>query len=105
MNEIDPNAALGSADGAASAQAAESRQTAAADTPNREPDRDTVRVEALLKATASRIVTDEATRVVQVEILDPVTRKVLRAIPDDDWLKVVRALQAMAGEAIVDKKT
>ncbi len=105
MNEIDLNAALGNAEGAAKSQAAEARQTADAPAPSREPDRDTVRVESLLKATASRLVTDEATRVVQVEILDPVTRKILRAIPDDDWLKVVRALQAMAGEAIVDKKT
>ena len=105
MNEIDRNAALGTAAPAAKTETSDARQEARAPAAPREPDRDTVRVEALAKATASRLVTDEATRVVQIEILDPATRKVLRAFPDDDWLKVVRALQTMAGEAIVDKKT
>ena len=105
MNEIDLNAALGGAESAAKTEASATRQEAHIAAPSREPDRDTVRVEALAKATASRLVTDEATRVVQIEILDPATRKVLRSLPDDDWLKVVRALQTMAGEAIVDKKT
>ena len=105
MNEIDLNAALGGAESAAKTEASAARQEAHAAAPSREPDRDTVRVESLLRATASRLVTDEATRMVQIEILDPATRKVLRAFPDDDWLQVVRALQTMAGEAIVDKKT
>jgi uncharacterized FlaG/YvyC family protein len=105
MNEIDLNAALGGAESAAKTETSAARRETRATAAPREPERDTVRVEALLKATASRLVTDEATRVVQVEILDPATRKVLRAFPDNDWLKVVRALQTMASEAIVDKKT
>ena len=105
MNEIDRNAALGTAAPAAKTETSDARQEARAPAAPREPERDTVRVEALIKATASRLVTDEATRVVQIEILDPSTRKVLRSLPDDDWLKVVRALQTMAGKAIVNKRT
>ncbi|HML62990.1 MAG TPA: flagellar protein FlaG [Solidesulfovibrio sp.] len=105
MNEIDRNATLGEAASAAKPKASAARQEAHVAAAPREPERDTVRVEAFVKATASRLVTDEATRVVQIEILDPSTRKVLRSLPDDDWLKVVRALQTMAGEAIVNKRT
>lgn len=104
MHEIDPNAALGGAEPAAS--------TGPADPPrsgghaSRAPsDRDTVRIESLVRATASRLVVDEATRITQIEILDPVTRQVLRAFPESDWLKVVRAARAMAEEAILDKRT
>ena len=82
MNEIDRNAALGTAAPAAKTETSDARQEARAPAAPREPERDTVRVEALIKATASRLVTDEATRVVQVEILDPATRACRVTVPD-----------------------
>jgi uncharacterized FlaG/YvyC family protein len=105
MNEIDLSAALGSAEGVADGGNAEARRTVR-ETPSRaETDRDTVRVESLVRATASRLVVDAATKITQIEILDPATKAVLREYPDSDWLKIVRASRAMAAEAIVDKHT
>lgn len=104
MNEIDRSAALGTAEGPATGDAGTSR--VARETPAKaEADRDTVRVESLVRATASRLVVDKSTKITQIEILDPGTRQVLREYPDGEWLKIVRASRAMAAEAIVDKHT
>ncbi|WP_428563510.1 MAG: flagellar biosynthesis protein FlaG [Solidesulfovibrio sp. DCME] len=107
MSTIDPNTPLGQAEHAGSADT----RPAAAGTPGQQAaaaaqaDRDTVHIESLVRATASRLVVDAATRITQIEILDPATRQVLREFPDSDWLRIVRAARAMAAEAIVDKRT
>lgn len=105
MNEIDLSAALGTAEGVADGGNADTRRTVRETPSQADSDRDTVRVESLVRATASRLVIDEATKITQIEILDPATRKVLREYPDSDWLRIVRASRAMAAEAIVDKHT
>ncbi len=109
MHEIDPNAAPAGAEPAATTSPADPRRAGAPPSGGHasgaRADRDTVRIESLVRATASRLVVDEATRITRIEILDPVTRQVLRAFPESDWLKVVRAARAMAEEAILDKRT
>ncbi|EFL51656.1 conserved hypothetical protein [Solidesulfovibrio fructosivorans JJ]] len=68
------------------------------------PDADTVSIEALFPTRDIRLVIDQATNIVQAVVRDAATGKVLRKLPDDDWLKLVRKLRAFASEAIIDRK-
>lgn len=106
MHEIDPTTVPEATAPAAASETATPRPAATSDRqPAGTADHDTVEVAALVRNTASRLVVDPSTHITQIEILDPATRTVLRAFPDSDWLKVVRALRAMAAEALVDKRT
>lgn len=46
---------------------------------------------------------DEATQIVQTLVRDDATGKLLRELPDDEWLRLVVKLRAFAAEAILDK--
>jgi len=46
---------------------------------------------------------DEATQIVQTLVRDDATGKLLRELPDEEWLRLVVKLRAFAAEAILDK--
>lgn len=46
---------------------------------------------------------DEATQIVQTLVRDEATGKLLRELPDEEWLRLVVKLRAFAAEAILDK--
>ena len=46
---------------------------------------------------------DEATQIVQAQIRDAATGRVLYDLPDDQWLRLSAALRAFAATAILDK--
>ena len=46
---------------------------------------------------------DEATQIVQTLVRDDATGKLLRELPDDEWLRLVVKLRAFAAEALLDK--
>ncbi|MGE4537384.1 MAG: flagellar biosynthesis protein FlaG [Desulfovibrio sp.] len=106
MSEIDPTQSANPLP----AQTPETTGTSASSrpaAPSRDmplSDADTVSIEALFPTRNIRLVIDQATDIVQVVVRDAATGKVLRKLPDDDWLKVVRELRAFASEAIIDRK-
>jgi hypothetical protein len=68
-----------------------------------QPDADTVDVKALFPDRSLHFIIDEDTRIIQTEILDTATGKVLQQIPEDSQLKRLAALREDAGKAFVDK--
>lgn len=75
------------------------------DTAANRPETDTVSIEALFPARDIRLVIDEATHILQVQVRDPATGQMLREYPDAAWLKVSAALREFAGQAIIDTST
>jgi flagellar protein FlaG len=73
--------------------------------PEREPkrDADTVDIAAIFPSRHIRLVIDEATGIVQAQVRDAATGRVLRKLPDDDWLRESALLREFASQAIVDK--
>jgi hypothetical protein len=67
-----------------------------------QPDADTVDVKALFPDRSLHFVIDEDTRIIQTEILDTATGKVLQQIPEDSQLKRLAALREDARKAFVD---
>uniref|UniRef100_I2PWU8 Flagellar protein FlaG n=1 Tax=Desulfovibrio sp. U5L TaxID=596152 RepID=I2PWU8_9BACT len=74
---------------------------AAASQPKR--DADTVDIAAIFPSRHIRLIIDEATGIVQAQVRDAATGRVLRKLPDDEWLKESAALREFASQAIVDK--
>lgn len=72
------------------------------DTPS-PADADTVRIEALFPSRNIRLVIDETTGIVQAQVRDAATGRVLRKLPDDEWLRLSAILREFASQAIVDK--
>ncbi len=66
-------------------------------------DADTVRIEALFPSRNIRLVIDETTGIVQAQVRDAATGRVLRKLPDDEWLRLSAILREFASQAIVDK--
>jgi len=66
------------------------------------PEADTVSIAAIFPARDIRLVVDEATGIIQAQVRDAATGKLLRKMPDDAWLKESAALLAFARQAIID---
>jgi flagellar protein FlaG len=84
------------------------QRTAQTDAPERqrpEPAADSPapKVEAPFPDRAIALRIDEATQIVQTLVRDDATGKLLRELPDDQWLRLVVKLRAFAAEAILDK--
>ncbi|MFU2210328.1 flagellar biosynthesis protein FlaG [Solidesulfovibrio sp. C21] len=106
MSEIDPTQSVNPLP-AQTPETTGTSESSRSASPNRDKprtDADTVSIEALFPTRDIRLVIDQATNIVQAVVRDAATGKVLRKIPDDAWLKVVRELRAFASEAIIDRK-
>lgn len=84
------------------------RQPQPADTPRPDAsgpkrDADSVDIAAIFPSRHIRLVIDAATGIVQAQIRDAATGRVLRELPDDDWLRESAVLREFARQAIVDK--
>ncbi|EHJ48493.1 flagellar protein FlaG protein [Solidesulfovibrio carbinoliphilus subsp. oakridgensis] len=66
-------------------------------------DADTVDIAAIFPSRHIRLVIDEATGIVQAQVRDAATGRVLRKLPDDEWLKESAILREFASQAIIDK--
>ena len=104
MSESAPTPPLGAS---APAQTASQRPTSAHAAERKVEERaaaSTVReIQAAFPNRSIALRIDEATQIVQTLVRDDATGKLLRELPDDEWLRLVVKLRAFAAEAILDK--
>jgi|GEM_PF-2735953 len=62
-----------------------------------------LRGKVLLRERETRLTIDEASGVIQAEIYDAGTKRLVVQIPDDQWLRLSAAMREFAARAFVDK--
>ena len=104
MSESAPTPPLGAS---APAQTASQRPTSAHAAERKVEERaaaSTVReIQAAFPNRSIALRVDEATDLIQTLVRDSDSGRILRELPDDEWLRLVVKLRAFAAEAIIDK--